>query len=718
MRISTVSVLVLVTMLVTAVAGVTSPSATGRDLPDGFVFRMTARDSAVIDSLGSRWQPRDASWPVSRLSSSLVGKEIDGTDDDALYQVAAVSSPGLRIAVPAAGRYQVRLLTAEGWWADPGRRVFVVSAENGAVSRRIDIAGSVGMRRAYDVVFDVPVTDGSLDLAFTQLVEVSIVAGVEVRAVPTVTTPLPTATQNTDPPATTTSPPSPPTSSSSSSEPGPSGSSTGPPGSTTSPPEPTSTSSETPSEPDETFAFRMTAARTTLVDAAGRSWQPLGVNLGGIERSEPFGDRDILGTDDDDLYRTNIWGTRGVVVPVPARGEYRVRLLFSAEPWLQPGQRVFDVVAEGKTLANSLDVAEAAGPQRAYDLVAPVRVDDGALTVRITARAGSPLVAGVEVSSTDPALAGMIDTPARLVDLGATDVYAPVLTSAPVAANSSAIVARIAADVASRYGGIAAVNAFQYNASVYRVEPDQERIDVGFHDCQNRGVVPDGLYDGPAHFTDVPVPAHATAAVGTDGEMTIYDPASDTIWEFWQMRKNTTSGAWEACWGGRIDGLSTSGGVFGAPFGVSASGLVMAGGVISIEEAMRGRIDHAMILGVIDARMAPSWPATRSDGTSTDPDVVSEGQRLRLDPSINVQSLGLTPFGEMVARAAQTHGFIVADRAGAVGIATESGRPVKDRTGTDPWEVLLGTASYAALKGFPWDRLEALPLDHGRPEAG
>ncbi len=145
----------------------------------------------------------------------------------------------------------------------------------------------------------------------------------------------------------------------------------------------------------------------------------------------------------------------------------------------------------------------------------------------------------------------------------------------------------------------------------------------------------------------------------------------------------------------------------------------MAGTMITLAEARAGRINHAVYLVVPTVR-ADSWsyPAQRTDGNSTNADAVMEGQRLRLDPSLDVAKLGLTPFGAMVARAAQQYGFIVVDKAGAVGVVTESGLPTKVLTGTDPWPGLLQLGTYdqyRLLAGFPWNRLQALPPDYGRP---
>ncbi len=204
----------------------------------------------------------------------------------------------------------------------------------------------------------------------------------------------------------------------------------------------------------------------------------------------------------------------------------------------------------------------------------------------------------------------------------------------------------------------------------------------------------------------------------SDSQLTIYSPDTDQLWEFWVARKS--AGKWSACWGGRIDHASQSQGFFQDGFGASASGLALAGGTIGIEDVRRGSIDHAIALHI----PAPgkwqefSYPAQRSDGYDTSAARVPEGTRLRLDPNLNVDTLGLNPVAKMIARAAQKYGFIVTDKAGCTAVVAESPAAVVAATGVDPWKSLLGgTPTYSVMKGFPWAKLQALPKDYGKPAA-
>ncbi len=290
------------------------------------------------------------------------------------------------------------------------------------------------------------------------------------------------------------------------------------------------------------------------------------------------------------------------------------------------------------------------------------------------------------------------------------NVFTRDVRDAPVDPESKAMIANLVGQITPHFGGVAALNAREYNPVLYVVDENTPRVTVQFNDCQKKGYRPTGLFDGAKQFVDVPIPPDAQVARGNDSTITLWSPSTDQLWEFWVMRKDA-KGAWSACWGGRIDEVSANQGYFPDPYGVSASGLVTVGSMITLEEARARRIEHAMALALIAPATWNRWryPAQRSDGTDPAPDAIPQGARLRLDPTLDVSTLGLTPLGEAVARAAQTYGFIVVDTAGAVSVMAESGLPEQANGGVDPWkEILGGTPTYAQLKGFPWSRLQVL----------
>ncbi|WP_432490937.1 DUF4124 domain-containing protein [Kineococcus gypseus] len=298
---------------------------------------------------------------------------------------------------------------------------------------------------------------------------------------------------------------------------------------------------------------------------------------------------------------------------------------------------------------------------------------------------------------------------------GAASVWRQEVGGAPLHPRSSGLVAHLARQVRDHYDGVAAFNVSNYSTSFYSVPPEQPRVDVAFDDCQKKKYTPAGLLGAGGQFTGVPIPDDAVPARGSDGQLTIYSPSTDQLWEFWRAKR--VDGRWQACWGGRIDAVSTSPGYFTGGFGSSASGLAVSGGAVRVDDVRAGRIDHAVALQIVEPKKWTtfSWPAQRSDGFSTDPDAIPEGLRLRLDPAVDVESLELTPVARMVAEAAQRYGFIVVDKAGSVAVTGETGEATAGAV--DPWEELLGGAPhYRVMDGFPWEDLQALPQDYGRPD--
>ena len=299
---------------------------------------------------------------------------------------------------------------------------------------------------------------------------------------------------------------------------------------------------------------------------------------------------------------------------------------------------------------------------------------------------------------------------------GASSVWRQDVEKAPVAANSGNAVRKLTAQVTGAYNGVAAFNAYQYNPTWYSVAPDQATTTFSFDNCQNKSSQPSGLFGGGGQFTDVPVPADAVPSVGSDGTLTIYRGSTDQLWDFWRVKH--TGNHWSACWGGRLDHVSHSQGIFPFPYGAAATGLASELGTVSIRDVESGGIDHALALAIPQPAVSTrlSWPALRSDGFSSDPDALPEGTRLRLDPSIDVDALHLGPIAAMIAKAAQKYGFIVSDRSDGVAVTAESGAPVEQDTGVNPWQQLLdGTPTYDVMADFPWSRLQVLPQSYGKP---
>ncbi|MET0920496.1 MAG: DUF4124 domain-containing protein [Acidimicrobiia bacterium] len=268
----------------------------------------------------------------------------------------------------------------------------------------------------------------------------------------------------------------------------------------------------------------------------------------------------------------------------------------------------------------------------------------------------------------------------------------------------------IAAEV-QQYYGHAALNTHNFAPAVYTVPAEQPPVSVTPWDCQGRGSFDPGFV---AQIASVPIPSDAVIPPDSDASIIVWQPSSNTVWEFWKTRR--VDGAWQACWGGRLESASKSIGTFPFPYGAAASGLSQLAGLITLEELKSGHIDHAISIGVVNTRKGVvSWPANRTDGKSLAPNAIPEGQRLRLDPSLDLSTLSLTPMGRMVAVALQRYGAIVRDSAGSVAVYAENAIPLTAPGQPNPYEAFYGGKGKSAqLDGIPWARLQALPLDYGK----
>jgi hypothetical protein len=268
----------------------------------------------------------------------------------------------------------------------------------------------------------------------------------------------------------------------------------------------------------------------------------------------------------------------------------------------------------------------------------------------------------------------------------------PLAANAPLAPNSAALVSGLRRQVKSAGPWIATSD---FSVPVVRVGARQRRVrvtlDTSYAPLQRA-------------FASVPVPRSARPAPGSDRHLVVWQPATDTMWEFWLMQRRPDG--WHARWGARMQHVSRSPGINPAPTGATASGLPLVGGMMTLDELRRGRIDHALSVAIPTTRAGvAAWPATRTDGQDPSASAIPEGTRFRLDPKVDVDRLGLPRPARAMARAAQRYGIIVRDKAGAVvfygQIAPRTQRKAYDA-------VFRGAYPNQILARFPWDRLQVV----------
>jgi hypothetical protein len=291
--------------------------------------------------------------------------------------------------------------------------------------------------------------------------------------------------------------------------------------------------------------------------------------------------------------------------------------------------------------------------------------------------------------------------------------YRPLPADVPLHPDSANLVREFMRQMRAYYGTVS-INTTRYASPVYVVDAGTPVTSVKLWDCFHRGYLDAEL---GRQLQAVPVPDDALPAEGTDSEMTIYGPAQDTVWEFWKARKSVAG--WEACWGGRMQDASKNPGIWPHPYGTTATGLPFLGGQLRISELLERRIEHVMGIALVDteASSVVSWPANRSDGfnPTKEDHRIPEGLRFRLDPAVDVERLNMHPLGKAIARAAQTYGFVVWDKAGAITLRAENPIGLIARGLPNPFDrIFEGAPAWSVLRGFPWERLQFLPVNYGK----
>ena len=105
----------------------------------------------------------------------------------------------------------------------------------------------------------------------------------------------------------------------------------------------------------------------------------------------------VAGAADPSVYRDQRCGLAGYRVPV-RNGRYTVTLRFAELELTRPGERVFDIVIEGRLSASKVDLARLPGPGKAFDHVArDISVSDGSLDVSFVDQQNVACLAAIEL---------------------------------------------------------------------------------------------------------------------------------------------------------------------------------------------------------------------------------------------------------------------------------------------------------------------------------
>jgi hypothetical protein len=316
---------------------------------------------------------------------------------------------------------------------------------------------------------------------------------------------------------------------------------------------------------------------------------------------------------------------------------------------------------------------------------------------------------------------------------------APLAASVPLRPDSAALVTELARQAGPPWGSW--VNTTQYSFPLYVIGREQSPLfDVKVYDNWMPPGYPFPPYDD--YFKRVPIPTPLPSGPvisgGVDAALGVWQPATDSEWEFLGMKWDLVNGH-QVHRGGRIRPVSTNQGYQDSPAGsdylLSATGISQLGTIIRIPELQRGVIDHAIGIAIPDPKFEYCWPAQANDYSwpiknqgfrnpnGTYKELLPEGTRFRLPASLNIDSLNLPRFTTIVAKAVQKYGLVIHDFAGALAFYAEDWRTHwKSDPYSGPNGFFEGIPRQDLFKDFPWTQLEALSVPDrngdGQPDCG
>lgn len=250
---------------------------------------------------------------------------------------------------------------------------------------------------------------------------------------------------------------------------------------------------------------------------------------------------------------------------------------------------------------------------------------------------------------------------------------------------------------------------------------------------------------------------------GGDFPLSIYDYKKDIYISFWRYRNSSERGKANpgACWSGyslnfskdsntqtTIDQLNARNfqawgmidnpnywgiqpslkstpypmGISLFPTGTGAAGINDIGTMPLLEEIRRGEINHTIGVSLPYLKQGQSWPANRNDANgnnnwcyridASQNNCLQEGQRLRFPANYDISKIS-NPYARMFVKAIRDYGMVVDDYSGCTCIQVENDLQLTGRGLPAFMSPRLNET--AAFYAIPWQDLEVLPENWGRP---
>lgn len=211
------------------------------------------------------------------------------------------------------------------------------------------------------------------------------------------------------------------------------------------------------------------------------------------------------------------------------------------------------------------------------------------------------------------------------------------------------------------------------------------------------------VHCGPDFSTTLHIPEDAQSDPSSDGLLAIVDVVSKRSYELYQAQKNE-DGSWQATSGFSFDLTGTGTQTISATStSARGAGVSITGGLIRRDEIVQGYIPHALAMAFDYPKSGVFvYPASATDGRSTEEYAIPEGAHLQLNPNLDLDSLGLSRTGKIIAKALQEYGAYVVDNSDGIALYAE-GRYGKTVT----WDGILAADEISTI---PLSELRVLDL--------
>jgi uncharacterized protein YjdB len=269
----------------------------------------------------------------------------------------------------------------------------------------------------------------------------------------------------------------------------------------------------------------------------------------------------------------------------------------------------------------------------------------------------------------------------------------PIPLDAPVDPRSAEMVATIE----SSNNGKLRSDPSRYTYPVHFVDASTPRttlVCTGYVSVNNEDGTRTSMQD--KKLTNVPIPPDAVPSEGSDGQLILVDIETGDEFDIWRfMPPNGCENATKYVAGVYRDAGEKS-------YISRGAGVPYLAGLIRPWEIDQGRIEHALAFAYSLSRATRCvWPASKTDGKNHLGNVIPQGARIRLDPTLDVDTInGLDETGRIIARALQEYGMFLIDNSGANKIYAEDNL-------TANWGIQLVVTTVSAI---PVDRLQVLRL--------